>query len=368
MGLFRSFANLLLLAAALAGSARSAQAEETKSAVPEGHSDGPGQNQGQELLLLVLEVAVDPELAELEKLFTMELGLALGRVAVRTLSLDTPAPGFHTQSEDEKTELVRPEIERAQAVAAVWIVRAPEPEGAGQIVLHMLTVRSGRSANWTVGLQPGPGVETDLALAAGELLEEAFLFSAASLPPEPEKESEPAPKEIEESRLGVLPLGRVAGGIAAGRWLLVGGGLALEWWPVPSVFGRVSGLAQALPLLDPGEGKASAWGLEASLILGYGLSRGPIVVGPFAGIAASWFFLRSELGQAETQFHRFWLPKAAVGVTSRFALSKRLALVVEGQGLGSFWQERFERASDQSLVLSTPWFEWSVLVGAILWF
>jgi len=346
---------------------------------------GVGPDRGSEPVLLLVLTAESGDATDRERRLFGELELALDSFTIETVPSGDPR--FSLLPISEQISRVQPLVERTGAVATIWI----EETGGGAILLHLVALTTGRALIRIVEARRGPDVEAELALTVRELLGEAYLFGpkpespameqvvaevqekVAPLPPPAPPPSPPiAPRGDEPARpaptLGLAPLGSVSGGIwgHAGPSIRAGGGLAVEWPPGAALFARASFVAVKGPDAQVRDGVVVGFGVAPGLSLGYRWRSGPIGVGPLLGIAVPYTSLTTVVGEGDDQTFTWWGFRATAGLELAVTVLDDLFLFVDGLFGFEAIRESFERASDRGTVLTTPFVEWEMLFGLMI--
>jgi hypothetical protein len=335
------------------------------------------------VLLLVL-TATEDAAAEREQRLRTELALTLDGFDVR--AVESGDVGFPGLALSDKLALIQLWVDRNGAVATTWVEEAP----SGQVLLHLVALATGRALVRIVEAERGPDTEAELALAARELLGEAYLFGPATgdpaveqvvsavqaqvappptaAPPVVVAPSPRAPTTRPEPVWGVLPLARVGGGLYGhrGPHLQAGGGLAVERRLGSGGFARLMLGAAGGPRGTTRDGLVTGLVVEPVAALGYAWTFWVLSLGPVVELAAPWSRLELALGAGDPQQFGWWGFRAALGIELRLELTPALGLVAGWNAGGQARQEEFERRSDGSTVLETPIIDWRASAGLIL--
>ncbi|MCP4675071.1 MAG: hypothetical protein GY854_06120 [Deltaproteobacteria bacterium] len=317
--------------------------------------------------LLVLAVADDAESGEREKRFVTEMELGLDGIEVRLLPVGEP--GFVQLSLAEQLDRVRPLAERIGAVATTWI----EETDTNIVLLHLVALDSGRALVRIVEAKRVPGAEAELALAACELLGEAYLFSPPPADEAVGKVIAAVKEEIvvlpnEYPRYGVAPLVGLGGGVHGheGASLKMNVGAAAEIWMTSGIFLRCSVVATVGPHEQTHDGIAMERGVEPGLSIGYDWRIGRVAIGPLLGLFVPWSRLDVTVGTGGPHSFSDWNFHATLGLDLRMALTNNLELFVDGS-IGAFArQEIGTRLSDGSTVLASPIIDWTTVAGFLI--
>ncbi len=119
--------------------------------------------------VLFLEVADDADGKARDQRFAADLKMSLDDSKVQVMRMDNA--GFGRLAAREQVALVRPLIERQNAVAAIWLAES-SPD---LLVLHVVVLSRGRALIRLVETKQDDS-ESDLASAARELLGTSYLF------------------------------------------------------------------------------------------------------------------------------------------------------------------------------------------------
>jgi hypothetical protein len=339
------------------------------------------------VLLLVL-TADGGEAADRERRLFSELELALDGFTIDTVPSGDPQ--FSRLPMSEQLARVQPFVERTGAVATTWI----EETGTGTILLHLVALTTGRALVRIVEAHEGPGAEDELALAVRELLGEAYMFGPApenpameqvvaevqekvapavdTIPPVPVAPPPvpPPPTEKPEptASLGLAPLGLISGGVWGheGPHIRAGGGISVEWPPGAALYGRASFVFAKGPDSQVSDGLVVGFGVAPGLSLGYRWRLGPIGVGPVLGVSVPFSSLTTVIGEGDDQTFTWWSFRATAGLELAVAMTDDLNLFVDGALGFQAIRETFERRSGGGTVLTTPFVEWEMVIGLMI--
>jgi hypothetical protein len=319
-------------------------------------------------VLLLVSTASDAASAGREIRFLDELALAIDGVSVERVQAGDP--GFAVLPLADQIALIRPLAGQRAALAATWI-RATAPD---RVLLHVVALSEGRAVVRVVEAGPGAVAESQLALATRELLREAHLLDQAAPAPQPPSCPAPAsaavcplPAESKRPEWGAVSLLVADGGIAGqtGPSFQLGMGLGLEWQPEERLFARLSLAGKAGPRAELRDGIVTAWSVEPGLAVGYGWLLGAVAIGPFVGLAAPWTAADMVFEQGDTHGYSWWDFRGTVGLDARLPVSRIAAIVIEGAASVLANHQTFERRSDGSTILATPYAGWSASAGAV---
>lgn len=337
---------VVLIAVAVGGEARAA--------------DGPKPT------LAVLLVATDEADKERESRFIGELKLTLDGFEITLLK--SGVDDFAALSLKDKLDKVQSLTEPLHATATIWIENA----SADVVMLHVVALSTGRAFIRIVEVNSGPEAERELAIAADELLGQVYML----VPPPTSAPVEQAVEEVvwkatalrEPGRhvdLGIATFFAASGGLyrREGTWLRLGGGAALEVWPIDGVLVRAGFAVVAGPFDDPSDGALSGYGLYPEIGFGYLRSLGRLRLGPVAAAAAMRSTITLTLGEGEAHTSSWWSFRGSLGVQARLALSPVVALFLE-PSVGIWSHHRhFRRVSDGSTALGSPLLDGGASLG-----
>ena len=125
--------------------------------------------------------------------------------------------------------------------------------------------------------------------------------------------------------------------------------------------------ALAGPFMEPKDGVVSGWSIEPGLKLGLSWEvTDRIRIGFAVGAAPVYSATHMSLGTGDHLASDWWNFHGTVGADLRLSLGDRIAVVVD-PSLG-FWAVRksFYRVSDDSVVLRTPFIDWSISAGVLV--
>lgn len=312
-----------------------------------------------------------------EERFAVELELSLDRFEVRRVTLPAAAE-FARAPMPERLRMIEDHSQRHNAIAMVWLEHDPDK----RVLLNVVALSTGRALLRIVEAQRGPSAEAELALAAEELLGEAYLFESAFRDRAvadivAKVKSSVAPVELQQDTarepspvlVGLVPFFRMGGGIPGQQEANVrtGGGFAVELQWNRGLLGRIGLSALAGPRERFVDGATSGICLSPELSAGYLWSVGPLYLGALAQLAFQWNRLDIILGQGGSRSFEWFGFRAAAGLEAQIPLSPKLSIAVEGL-VGLLSQRRsFRRLSDRSMLIATPRADWSTVIGLLVW-
>ncbi|MDD5307738.1 MAG: hypothetical protein PHU25_10500 [Deltaproteobacteria bacterium] len=317
-------------------------------------------------VIAVIRIADDAAGKAREQAFISELELALDGFAVRVV--DAAEARFQDLSLKAKLDRIETVTRPLAAVATIWI------EGVSKdvIMLHVVALGTGRAFIRIVEVPSSATAEQELAVAAAELVGQVYLLSPSIAIPSLEtavsavmKKAEALREKPAEIELGAVAFIRVEGGAYGqeGTWTRVGGGLALEAWPVAGLLLRAGLAAVAGPFANFRDGAASGYGLAPQIDLGYLWSYRFLRFGPVIGASAVRSALSLALEDGTAQAFGWWSFRGVAGPELQFSLDDTVALVLSpAVGVWSHTR-KFLRVSDESTVLVTPVLDWSASAG-----
>ncbi len=313
--------------------------------------------------LIVLKVADDDVGDASEQRFVMELSLILE--GIKIIEMAPTESDFSELKLGEQISYVRPIIETHDAIAATWL----EPVSPDLLILHMVAVSSGRALARIVEIEPTQGFESDLAMAARELLRTSFLLVEES-----DGEDNPSSEAVldktttppkSEPDWHVLVLGKLEGGILGheGPGLLAGGSLAADRRIVKGFFGRVF-LGVKGGFLNADEKLAlSTFGLEPGLGILHLWNFERLSLASVLELQLSWSKVTAEREDLSSRSFSYFSYRFAGLLEFGIKLLKHWDVLL-GIGLNATpHQEVFERASTGSTVLATPYLGWETRLG-----
>jgi hypothetical protein len=325
-------------------------------------------------VVLVFQLAQSPDDRASEDRFSIELKLALDRFEIQ--SIDERGGQFAQASMPQRLKHIEELSKRQNVVATVWI----EHVGHRKVLLNVVAMSTGRALIRIVEVESGPSAQAELALAAEELLGEAYLFSPQArepaltevvkkvkdsvAPPVPEEGSQP----LGRRRLALMPFFTGGGGIvgASGPSLRLGGGLAAQLRLNDGLYGRLGLSVLAGPKKRLFDGVLSWLCVAPSLSLGYAWPLGPVRLGPVIEASLQWVRVDMALGKGDNQSFDWFNFHLGSGVEALVPLNPSVAIVVGGLiGLAS-QRKSFRRLSDSSLVLTSALIDWSAAIGFLV--
>ncbi len=327
-------------------------------------ADAPGEvNQP---VVVVFMVAGDDMAKQREQQFVSNLELLLEGLTVERVQ--TGVEDFVSLPLQEQLTLIKPFVATYNAVAMTWI----EDSGTDLTLLHLVALSTGRALVRIVETERGPNAAAELALAARELLGEAYLFDASprseavnQVVARVKEEVISTPRPAEGQQWGVMTCFSAGAGVygqrgPSTRW---GVGLALELWISHGFFTRAFFVGSIGPRERIDDGVITGLGWEAGLAVGYNWQLGPFSLGPLLGAAATQSMVDMALGQGDSDTYSWWNFRGSLGLDLRWRAAENLAIVADGFAGVYPIQEAFLRRSDESVVLETPYADWGILIG-----
>jgi hypothetical protein len=323
-------------------------------------------------VLTVLATAGDDAGRTRERRFVEELGLALDEF--RVVSAAAPTPDFIAAPSAERLAAIRRLATERGGAATIWIEDSPE----GTTLLHLVALQAGRWLVKMVETPTGPGTEAELALAARELLGEAYLFGGGDAGEAVERVAEevheavtpPGEEDERALRWSLVSQFAAAGGLAGhdGPSLQLGVVVAGEVALPSGLFFRLGGLFESGPSGDLPSGDLSGLGFGLDLGLGYGFALGDVRLGPLASVGLSWSRLEVTLARDDTQRFDAWSLRGALGLDLRWQATDFFALVIDGTAGVHSNNQKLTYTSDGSRGITTPRFDWQALAGLAVTF
>ena len=336
-------------------------------------------------VLLMLKTATSPKAAAREDRFVEELGMVLDGVSIQ---IERPAdPEFAAHALGGQIAHVRSLIDKHGAVAATWLTEA-SPD---MLLLHLVVVSTGRALVRLVETRPRPGFETDLALAARELLGTAFLFDRAPGPAggDPiatvvesvrEQAAPPAPAPIvhvapppppppSEPSWAVATELRFEGGIvqARGPRFYPGGALALDRRMFAGLHGRLSATAYGGPLGSRrAEEEILEWAVQPGLALGYRWDLGGTTLGPWLEAQALLSNVTTQVDGGDRQEFRSWRLRMAAVLDLRIRVSGRVDLLLAAGLIATPQRDVYRRELSEKVMLASAYLSWEGRMGLVV--
>jgi hypothetical protein len=337
------------------------------TAQEENPSEATGEKAAKIPVVIVLMLGNDDVSRKRNESFVIELKLALDGFAIK--QIETGVDDFESLVLPERLEHIRPFVDEFDAVATTWI----EKTDTNATLLNLVALSTGRALVRIVEAREGPEAERELALAAQELLGEAYLFK-------PRQEHEAMEKVVslvkEEvlatesrksagSRYGILPFFDAGGGIygQTGQAVMFGGGFAFEISPAEKLFFRGGVSFLGYPRQRPRDGVISGWRMDPGLTVGYDWRIGDFMLGPAISAAASHFIFDMYLGYIYNQKFTWWNFHASCGLDLRVELIKDVFLTLF-PSIGAYpFRKSFARLSNGDKFLVTPFVDWNLIIG-----
>jgi len=318
--------------------------------------------------VLLLLVAQDPAGRHREARFYQELSLSLDQFTVQKIQ---PAEaGFRNLALGTQIDLVRPIIDRHQAVAAIWLIEHSEEV----LLLHLVAVSTGRALVRLVETDLNRIRERELAASARELLGTAYLFETPT-----QKTDSPMDQVVTSVRRqtsanatrgkwAVLLKGNAEGGISGqtGPSVWFGGTLGLERRLIKGFHGRIGMGIFGGPVGEDPVITVEGFALAPNLGVLYLWPLGPFSMGPLLELRAWWSNLSLQTGQGPTQRFNEWLLKAALHLELHWPATDELELFLSAGLSGTPVTDTFNRTSDQTLVYATPYLSWKTCLGVLI--
>jgi len=336
-------------------------------------------------VLLMLQTATTPTAAARENRFVEELGMVLDGVAVQ---VERPVdPQFAEHALGDQIARVRLLIDKHHAVAATWLTEA----APDMLLLHLVVVSTGRALVRLVETRPRPGFETDLALAARELLGTAFLFDrapgpaggdpiatvvesvrelAAPAPPPPAPVEQPHPTAPPpDSGWAVAAELRFEGGLvgAQGPRLYPGGALALDRRMFEGLHGRLSAMAYGGPLgTRRDEEEILEWAVQPGMALGYLFDLGATTLGPWIEVQALLSNVTTQIDGGDRQEFRSWRLRGAAVLDLRIKISGRVDLLLAAGLIATPQRDVYRREWSEKVLLSSAYLSGEGRMGFVV--
>ncbi|MCP4676600.1 MAG: autotransporter domain-containing protein [Deltaproteobacteria bacterium] len=319
-------------------------------------------------VVVVFMVAGDTVAKQREQQFVTDLELLLEGLEVERV--ETGVEDFLSLPLQEQLERIKPFAVMYKAVAITWI----EDSGPDLTLLHLVALSTGRALVRIVETERGPNAASELALAARELLGEAYLFDPSPKSPAVSKvvarvkeDVVSAPTSVEDPRWGVMPYFSVGAGVYGheGPSLHLGVGLALELRIIGGFFSRIFFAGSIGPRERVDDGVVTGLGWEAGLAAGYNWRLGQFSLGPVLGVAATRTAVDMALDQGDSDTYSWWNFHGSLGLDLRWRATENLAIVADVFAGAYPIQEAFLRRSDLSIVLETPYIDWGILIGIV---
>ncbi len=348
MNRMRIFRLFLLIICVLGGRLPSVKAEEARP------------------VLIVLMLGEDEASHQRNQRFVTELKLALDGFTIKRI--ETGVDDFPSLLLPERIEHIRPFVEEFDAVATTWI----EDTADKAVLLNLVALSTGRALVRIVETESGPGAETALALAAQELLGEAYLFSPRHEEEAVERVVTQVKHEVIEARtqdeglrVGGVPFFQSRSGLYGhkGPSLMLSGGIGAELWPTENLFFRLCIEFSALPRERPADGIVTGWGFAPSFSAGYDWALTRILIGPVIGVAATYSLFDMYLGGGDNQTFTWWNFRGTVGLDARIVIAERFHILLS-PGIGFFpLRKNYTRLSNNDVILRTPFIDWNLIAG-----
>ncbi|MCP4674530.1 MAG: hypothetical protein GY854_03235 [Deltaproteobacteria bacterium] len=332
-------------------------------------------------VVLVLAIAPIGEERDFEKQFATQVALSLPDFQVNVL--DTGL-GFASSRLPERLQIIKPLTETHGSVATLWIEKPSED----LILLHLVALRTGRALVRIVEADDGPEAILELALAAQELLGQAYqlergprepavthvvskVTEAAVLtlpPPDTEPESPEPTSPLKPPIFWLYPFGEVDGGITGydGNVIHIGGGLGGVFHITSRLFLSVSS-AFLSSLRDRHDwGNISSACLRVELSAGYAWALGRFRLGPIIGFAPVWNKVDIDLKTTGNHHYSWWSGRMFSDLGLRLSISKSLYLALD-PGVGVLPKRKtFSLDPEARTIHGTPRVDWRIRAGLVI--
>jgi len=319
-------------------------------------------------VLIVLMVGNDDESRRRNERFVLELKLALDGFYIKRIQ--TGFEDFLSLPMNERLMRIRPFVDEFDAVAATWI----EESGSDSILLNLVALSTGRALVRIVAARSGPETETELALAAQELLGEAYLFS----PGHEEEAVNRVVTRVKEvvvkkqrgyagPRLGLMPLLNIKSGLwgQMGPSFMAGSGIGMEIWPHDDVYLQARFEYMAGPRERPSDGIVTGFRLAPSISAGYSWKISSFRLGPFVSVDAVYSLADMSLGTGNIHTFDWWNFRGSAGIDLRWRAFPAFTIALD-PGVGFYaLRRKFTRLSDGSVIFMTPRIDWDLSIKFI---
>ncbi|MDD5308946.1 MAG: hypothetical protein PHU25_16645 [Deltaproteobacteria bacterium] len=290
-------------------------------------------------VLAVIRVTGDPSSEAHEQRFVDELTLVLADMRVDVKKMEVP--GYARLPLTEQMAAVEPLFARKEAAAVAWLSEM----SPGRFVLCVVVWGTGRAMVRILEAGASEGFETDLALAAAELLGSAYLFEPPLRREDPMRgvadaarkkvvatglADSPEPPSAEGREVSLWAAGAFESGVAGGHGprLAAGGALALEMGLAAGLSGRVAVTLLGGPFDETRSASIHALHVAPGLGVLYLWSLGPFDLGPSLDVGArrSVVAVDSEAGDAKA--FQTWQAMGAVALEARWRFARPLSLAL----------------------------------------
>ena len=325
------------------------------------------------VVLIIAQSRKAPE-KDREKRFITQTMLSLEEF--RIITIDNYQHDFSVMPFSKRLEVIRPVAETQGAVATIWIEETSE----NLTLLHLVAFSTGRALVRIVEARTGPDAALELALAAEELLGQAYLLTehrddaietvvtqvtknAVSTLKAPEKVIAPGKKRY--PAFSILPFAAVEGGVwdYDGNPVRFGGGVALELFGMENLRARTAVLfLSGLNSTDP-YGTVYPFGVNIELGVGYLFDIKRFHIGPALAISALWNKLNVNLKTTGDHAFDWWGMSLAAAVDMRFTLTEKLSLLLEPAVAFCPRNKQFYLEPEQVTIYQSPRVSWGAKLG-----
>jgi hypothetical protein len=309
-----------------------------------------------------------------EQRFITQTMLALEQF--RIVTIENHRHDFSTMSFSRRLEIIKPLAKENNAAATIWIEETKEK----RTLLHLVAFSTGRALVRIVEAHTGPDAALELALAAQELLGQAYLLS--------EERSEAMEKVVtqltkdavstlkapdvvigtEKERYPEYALQSFAvarGGIwdYAGKPMAFGVGLALELWVTERLrIGIAAMILSGLQSVDD-HGTVVPFGLDIEFGAGYLFRIERFRIGPAIAVSTLWNRLNVNLKTTGNHSFSWWGGAMSAALDMRFSISDKLSLRLEPSVAALPDQKQFYLQPELETVYMTPRIGWCIKLG-----
>jgi len=291
-----------------------------------------------------------------------QIKLAMDAVDIEVI---TPSvQNFDSMTVTKQVEVIRPMLAQYDAVAAVWLTRTRKG-----LQLSIVTASAGRALVQVVDAPPGPGAESDLAVAVKEILEATSLDESQTVT-QGRVTGQEGDGLINPGGAGIMPWkvqssflvsGGLTGGI--GPSLEVGGVAGIESPVAGSLFSRLYLGGVYGPWSTDTSARIRSWSVISGLGFLFSWNYGCFGLAPGVGVSLEYQDISMKVGQGPDTRHSAWRAYLDADLGVRWFPSDFFGFFIDASMFVTPVRDIYRRASDKSIIFATPFIRWSCSLG-----